>query len=366
MRRKKISVIALVVCLSFIMVLAVGCGNDASGDSTSTEPETVNFTDSAGREVEVPAKITRIVPSGPMAQIVLFSLAPDLLVGLSGKWNPAAEQYLDTEYYNLPVLGQFYGGKGDLNLEEIANVNPQVIIDIGEPKSSIVEDMDGITEQVGIPAVHITATLETMSEAYRMLGKLLGKEKEAEALAKYCDDVYSKTEDIMEEVGDNGKVNLIYCTGGDGLNVIAKTSFHAEIIDLVSNNVAVVEDVSSKGTGNPVDMEQIVLWDPEVIIFDPDSIYSSVAEDKAWQELAAIKNGRFYEVPMGPDNWMGFPPSVNRYMGMIWITQLLYPDEAGYDVYKEASKYYELFYHCKLTEDQYKNLVANSLLKENP
>ena len=51
---------------------------------------------------------------------------------------------------------------------------------------------------------------------------------------------------------------------------------------------------------------------------------------------------------------------------MIWITQLLYPDEAGYDVYKEASKYYELFYHCKLTEDQYKNLVANSLLKENP
>jgi len=357
---------SLVVCLSFIMVLAVGCGNDASGDSTSTEPETVNFTDSAGREVEVPAKITRIVPSGPMAQIVLFSLAPDLLVGLSGKWNPAAEQYLDTEYYNLPVLGQFYGGKGDLNLEEIANVNPQVIIDIGEPKSSIVEDMDGITEQVGIPAVHITATLETMSEAYRMLGKLLGKEKEAEALAKYCDDVYSKTEDIMEEVGDNGKVNLIYCTGGDGLNVIAKTSFHAEIIDLVSNNVAVVEDVSSKGTGNPVDMEQIVLWDPEVIIFDPDSIYSSVAEDKAWQELAAIKNGRFYEVPMGPDNWMGFPPSVNRYMGMIWITQLLYPDEAGYDVYKEASKYYELFYHCKLTEDQYKNLVANSLLKENP
>jgi len=51
-----------------------------------------------------------------------------------------------------------------LNLEEIANVNPQVIIDIGEPKSSIVEDMDGITEQVGIPAVHITATLETMAK----------------------------------------------------------------------------------------------------------------------------------------------------------------------------------------------------------
>ncbi|MGB4504162.1 MAG: ABC transporter substrate-binding protein, partial [Syntrophaceticus sp.] len=349
MSKKKISAIVLVVCLSLIMAMAVGCSKDDSDKSTaSTEPETVTFTDSAGRQVEVPAKITKIVPSGTMAQIALFALAPDMLVGLSDKWDPDAEQYLDAKYFNLPVVGQFYG-KGDLNLEEIAKIDPQVIIDIGESKPSIVEDMDSISEQVGIPTVHIEATLETMGEAYRMLGKLLGKEKEAEVLAKYCEDTYSRTQDIMKKVGDEGKVKLIYCTGGDGLNVIAKGSFHAEVIDLVSNNVAVVEDVSSKGTGNPVDMEQIVLWDPEVIIFAPDSIYSSVAEDKAWQKLTAIKNGKYYEVPMSPYNWMGFPPSVNRYMGMIWITQLLYPDKAQYDLYKETAKYYELFYHSKLT-----------------
>ncbi len=68
---------------------------------------------------------------------------------------------------------------------------------------------------------------------------------------------------------------------------------------------------------------------------------------------------------MGPPyNWMGFPPSVNRYMGMIWITQLLYPEQADYDVYEEAAKYYELFYHCELSEDRYRALVANSLLKK--
>jgi iron complex transport system substrate-binding protein len=363
MSKKKISLIVLVVCLSLLMAVAVGCSNSDT-EKTTTEPKTVTFTDSAERQVEVPAKVTKIVPSGPLAQIALFALAPDMLVGLSGKWDPAAEQYLDTKYYNLPVLGQFYGGKGDLNLEEIAKVDPQVIIDVGQSKSSIVEDMDGITEQVGIPTVHIEATTETMGEAYRMLGTLLGREKEAEVLAKYCEGVYSKTQDIMKKVGDDGKVNLIYCTGGDGLNVIAKGSFHAEILDLVSNNVAVVKDISSKGTGNPVDMEQIVLWDPDVIVFAPDSVYSSVAGDKTWQKLTAIKNGKYYEVPMGPYNWMGFPPSVNRYMGMIWITQLLYPDKAEYDLYKETAKYYELFYHSKLTEDQYKALVANSILKD--
>lgn len=363
MRKKSLSAIVLVVCLSLIMSVAAGCSNSGSNESTTAaDQKTINFTDSAGRQVEVPVQITKIVPSGTMAQIALFALAPDMLVGVSTEWNPGAEQYLDAKYYDLPVLGQFFG-KGDLNLEQIAKVDPQVIIDVGESKSSIVEDMDGITEQVGIPTVHIEATTETMGDAYRMLGELLGREKEAEVLAEYCEGIYSKTHDIMKKVGDDGKVDLVYCTGGDGLNVIAKDSFHAEILDLVSNNKAVIEDISSKGTGNPVDMEQIVLWDPDVIVFAPDSIYSSVAEDKAWQKLTAIKNGNYYEVPMGLYNWMGFPPSVNRYMGMIWIAQLLYPDKAQYDVYEEAANYYELFYHSELTEDQYKALVANSLLK---
>jgi iron complex transport system substrate-binding protein len=131
MSKKKISLIVLVVCLSLLMAVAVGCSNSDT-EKTTTEPKTVTFTDSAERQVEVPAKVTKIVPSGPLAQIALFALAPDMLVGLSGKWDPAAEQYLDTKYYNLPVLGQFYGGKGDLNLEEIAKVDPQVIIDVGQ------------------------------------------------------------------------------------------------------------------------------------------------------------------------------------------------------------------------------------------
>lgn len=360
--RKKLIAMLLAICL--IMPLTTACGTSRSSQPAAepaNENATISFTDSAGRQIEVPANITRIAPSGSLAQIVLFALAPDMFVGLPSKWAPVAEQYLDAKYYNLPILGQFYGS-GNLNLEEIAKVDPQIIIDVGESKSSIVEDMDGIMKQVGIPTVHIEATTETMGEAYRMLGKLLGREKEAEVLAQYCEEIKSNTQDIMKRVGDDGKADLLYCSGENGLNVLAKGSFHSEILDQVSNNVAVVKDISSKGTGNPVDMEQIVLWDPKVIIFAPDSIYSKVAEDKAWQELTAIKNGNYYEVPMGPYNWMGSPPSVNRYMGMVWITQLLYPEKTQYNAYEEAARYYELFYHWKLTESQYKALVANSLL----
>lgn len=392
--KKKVISLLLVICM--VVALAGGCGKkspntsdpstagetaETSADSdentankttdeekdssaqkeTSGENETVIFADSAGRQVEVPANITRIAPSGTLAQIVLFALAPDMFVGLAGEWDAEAEQYLDSNYYNLPVLGQFYG-KGDLNLEEVVKADPQVIIDVGESKSTIVEDMDAIAEQVSIPTIHIEATTESMSDAYRELGKLLGREEEAEVLAKYCDEIYTKTQEIMNKVGEDGKVDLLYCTS-DGLSVLANGSFHAEILDQVSNNLAIVDDISSKGSGNPVDMEQLLLWDPEVILFAPESIYDTVAADKTWQELSAIKNNKYFEVPSGPYNWMGTPPSVNRYMGMIWITQLLYPDQAGYNAYEEAARYYDLFYHTKLTEDQYNALVANSLMK---
>ncbi len=362
MRKNRVVATVSLLCLFLALFLAGGCNGD-SGEPADGAVKMINYTDSAGREVEIPAEIDKVVPSGTMAQIVLFSLAPDKLVGLAEKWNPAAGQYLDDKYLSLPVLGQFYGGKGNHNLEEIARVGPQLIIDVGEPKSSIVEDMDLITAQVEIPAVHLTATLETMGDAYRELGKLLGMEKEAAVLADDCDEVYGQTKALAESIGE-GKTSLLYCSGDDGLSVIARGSFHAELVDLLGHNVAVMDNVTSKGTGNLVDLEQLVLWDPDVIIFAPDSVYSSVADDQAWQEISAVREGRYYEVPANPYNWMGFPPSVNRYLGMVWLAQLLYPEEAGDDFRAEISRYYELFYHCALTEEQFHDLLADSLLRD--
>jgi len=370
---------AFVVLLAAIMVFSMfGCAQQAE-EATATEepavteeaaateepaaeetaaPTSVEFTDSVGRTVEVPANITKVAVSGPLAQIVLFALCPDKLVGIASAWDASAEEYLATEYYNLPELGQLYGGKGELNLETLLASGAEVVIDVGEPKDTIVEDLDALQEQTGIPFVHITATTESMGDAYTMLGELLGLEDEAAVLSAYCDRVYTKTVEIADSVE---KVNLLYCLGDQGLNVIAQGSYHAEVIDLLSNNLAVVDSPSSKGTGNEVDMEQILLWNPDVILFAQGSIYDTVADDPAWQEVSAIKNGTYYEVPFGPYNWMGFPPSVQRYLGMMWMAQLLYPDTAQYNLYGEVAEYFKLFYHSELTEDQYNALVANSI-----
>jgi len=159
------------------------------------------------------------------------------------------------------------------------------------------------------------------------------------------------------------KADVLYITGEEGLNVIARDSYHAEVVDMLCNNLAVVDEPSSKGTGNEVDMEQILNWNPDVILFAPGSIYATVGEDAAWQSITAIRNGAYYEVPMGPYNWMGFPPSVQRLLGMLWMGKVLYPDAADYDLYTEVANYFQLFYHCGLTQEQYNALVANSLGK---
>ena len=325
---------------------------------TGTASETRIFTDSVGREVELPAQIDKVAVSGPLAQIVLFALCPDKLVGIANEWDVSAEAYLDTEYYNLPLLGQLYGGKGELNLETLLASGAQVVIDVGEPKDSIVEDLDALQEQTGVPFVHISATTQTTGDAYRLLGELVNMEEEAETLASYCEEIYDRTVSIAESVE---KVDLLYITGPDGQNVIAQDSYHSEIIDLLSNNLAVVDAPSSKGTGNEVGMEQILLWDPNYIIFAPDSAYDAVSGDATWGQLTAIASGNYYETPQGPYNWMGFPPSVQRYLGMMWMAKLLYPDAADYDLYEEVARYYDLFYHCDLTRDQYDALVANSI-----
>lgn len=321
--------------------------------------ETVMFTDSTGREVEVPADITRIAPTGPMAQMVLLALAPEYFVGIASAWSKEAEEFLG-DYYALPVLGQLYGTGSDLNLEELAARDPQVTIDIGEPKSGIAEDMNAIQEQLGIPAVHISAYMSTFGDAYRLLGSLLGLEERAEALAAYCEEAYARTEAIMERVGEDGKVNLLYIVGEEGLSVVAKGSYHAEIIDMLANNLAVVDDPSSKGTGNPVDFEQLLLWDPDVIVFAPDSAYDEVGEDPLWRELTAVQSGRYVETPFGPYNWMGFPPSVQRYLGILWLCDLFYPEACEYDLYEEVARYYALFYHAELSQEQYDRMMANS------
>ena len=348
-----------VFCLVLVLsLLLIGCGQSAPAGTGGTQ----EFTDSLGRTVSVPAEITKIAISGPLSQVYIIPLAGDMLVGVSNAFASDAALYLPAEISEKTEIGQLYGGKGEMDLEALLAAAPDVVIDIGEPKKTMAEDLDSLTDQTGIPFIHIDATVATAPEAYRILGKLLGREEKAEELASWGEDTYAMIETMMEKVdADGARKEILYCLGAKGTNVMAEGSFHAETVNMMAKNLAVVEEVSFSGDGNEVDLEQILLWNPEYIVFDPASCYDSVGADAQWQELSAISSGHYYKTPYGPYGWLSSPPAVQRYLGMLWLGELLYPEYTEYDLQEEVIEYYKLFYGCELTEEMYRNLVENSL-----
>ena len=97
------------------------------------------------------------------------------------------------------------------------------------------EDLTTLTEQTGIPFIHIDATVATAPEAYRTLGQLLNREEKAEKLATWCETTYAGIVAMMERVdADNARKSLLYCLGATGTNVMAEGSFHAETVNLMA------------------------------------------------------------------------------------------------------------------------------------
>lgn len=361
-------VAAAALCLG-IMGLVSGCSssNEASSASSSaaTQNGTRTFTDSLGREVELPAQIDRIAPSGHTANQVLLTMAPEKMVCLSQDLTEDQLKYINLpNYADLPITGAAFGSKGDINKEAVAAADPQVIIDTGEVKDGLEEDMNTLQDQLGIPVVFIETKLEDYGAAYEMLGELLGMPERGQELSEYCAAAYKEVTDVMTTIPESERVNLGYFLGDAGLNTIAKTSYQGQVIDLCANNVAVLEKATGSGQGQEVSLEQIALWNPDLIIFAPDSIYDTVADDPAWDGIAAIDNGNFYETPATPYNWLNNPPTVNQVMGMQWLPRLLYPDKFDTSIADVTKSYYKTFYGYDMSDQEVADMTAKALPKQ--
>lgn len=327
---------------------------------------TRTVTDSAGREVVLPETLTQIAPSGTSAQMILYTIVPDLMVGWSKNPSETQKKYIAEKYYDLPEFGQFYGKNASLNLEALIAAKPQVIIDMGDMKKGHAEDMDRIQEQTGIPTIFIEANLDNFAAAYRMLGELFGVQEQAENLAAYIDETVHTAEENAKKIPQDERVSVMFGTGETGLDVNAKGSIHSAVIALVgADNAIEVAEVSNKGGGNTINMETVLLAQPDVIVFSAGAPYDTVASDENWSSVKAVQDGRYYEIPSQPYNWLAQPPSVNRILGIRWLGNLLYPELYPYDMIEETKQFYELFWHYSLSDAEAKELLARSTYKNS-
>lgn len=334
-------------------------------EEAPAEPETVSFTDSLGRTVELPADITRIAPSGAVATMILAAIAPECMVTINTAPSESQMAFLPANLAALPETGQMYGSKANLNLETLLAADPQVVIDLGDKKGDMAEDLDALQAQIGIPVVFIEADLAHMAAAFRTLGGLLsGKSDRGEELAALVDRTTAIAEENTAKITDDMRVRAMYTTGEDGLGTNAAGSMQAQVLDMVGvENAVVVEDVSNKGGGNVISLEQLYNFDPDVILFSDGSIYSTVTDDSAWSQLTAISTGKYYEVPGSPYSWLSGPPSMNMILGVWWLGNLIYPEIYDYDMETMTQELYKTLWGYELSSEEVTALLGNSTLK---
>lgn len=354
-------------CLSLILAVLLllnffGC--TASSDRKENE-ETVIFTDSLGRSVGIPSEITRVAPSGSVATMILATIAPEYLVSISATPSSAQYKYLPQNLLTLPTTGQMYGSKSTLNLETLLDCQPQIVIDLGDKKENMAADLDALQKQIGIPVIFIEADIVHMEAMFRTLGTILkGKAQRGNALADFAAETVAMAAENREKIPENERLRVMYTSGTSGLDTNADGSTQAQVIPLVgAENAVVVPEVSNRGGGNSINLEQLYLFDPDVILFSSGSIYAAVGEDPAWQQLSAIAQGRYYEIPGMPYNWMSNPPSLNMLLGVWWLGNLLYPQYYNYDMQEKAQEIFSLLWDYELSEEESAQFLAASTLK---
>ncbi len=148
---------------------------------------------------------------------------------------------------------------------------------------------------------------------------------------------------------------VYYGRGPDGLETGLGGSQAMAAID----QAGVINVAARLGRGEltRVTRDQIIDWNPAIIIAQQRSFYDALLHSTAWRGLIAVASKRVYLAPADPFGWIDDPPGVNRIIGLYWLTALFYPDQYQEDLRTNVREFYDKLYRIKLTDRQLEALV---------
>lgn len=373
--KKHRQLLALFICLVMSVSLLTGYSETKAAteeptqsteqDATQETAETREITDMAGRKVTVPTaeNIKSVFSAGPVAAIFLYMVAPDKLLGWNYELNDVEKSIILDKYQDLSNFGM-----GDaVNYEAVIAANPTIAINSGKINDAMVSDCDALSESLGIPVVAVDNELNNSAEAFRFMGELLGVEDHAEELAQYAEQVFTDI-NALSDIPEEKKVSVYFGNGEDSLETAPRGSQHAQILDVI-NAVNVADLELGDGSRVQISAEQLLAWDPDVIVVNgepkADKSGSSAAEDilsnPDYASLKAVQDQKVYGTPNAPFSWVDRPAGPNRLIGMRWFSALIYPKYIKCDINEEIHKFFDLFYHVDLSDEQLENVLKGTL-----
>lgn len=345
--------IYLVIIASIMIVSFVAC--KPTSDVPINENDTKLIVDMAGREVAIPANIERIYAADPGCMILVYTIAPQMLIGWSYEFNDMEASYILPEYVELPVLG--IGAQ--VNWEAVIAESPQVAIMSGSANDASVEKADALQKQIGIPVIVVDLELFATPQTYTLMGSVIGDAKRGDELSDYATDVLDSICDIPEDE----QVSIYYANGIESLNTSVRYTAASQLFDII-HAVNVCQMESESGDRLQVTKEHLLSWNPDYIFVNgeptEDVSGSSAAQDilnnADYANITAVINGDVISIPKAPFAWVDRPRSQNRLIGITWLGSIMYPDYYDFDN-EDIKKFYELFYHLTLTDEQVSELL---------
>lgn len=268
-----------------------------------------DIVDATGRTVQVPDQVAHVLPAGPPAAVLLAALAPDLMLGWPFPIPPKSRAYLAPEAASLPLVPRVTG-REDVTAKVIA-LKPDLIVDYGtvSPRYS---DLARATEQrTGIPTILLDGSLSQIPQAFRLLGHVLHREARAAVLADFASAL------LALPIPPDAHPRVLCARGPDGLTVVAPGTDLAEVFTRLGWQVVAP---AGQGAFRQASLDDIRALHPDVLVFSDPAMRTTLAQSAAWKSLPAVREGHTLVAPALPFGWIEEPPSINRLLGLAWLS----------------------------------------------
>jgi len=317
-------------------------------------PAQTPFVDDAGRSVQLPPRVTRVFAAGAPAEVLLYTLVPEMLVGRNRLPDGAALEFFPPAYRTPVQIKQLPDRDDPAADAELVALKADVFIDYGSVHADYVANVDAVQRRTRIPALILDGSLARIPSTYRRLGAALGQGARGERLAVEAERIFARHRGALASGGKPLRVYLA-CSSDGVIPCLADESAGEQIALLGGLNVA--GDTAS-APKRPRTIEEIRGMAPDVVVVTAAGAASRLRADPQWQTVGAVAHGRVYQLPDLPYGWGARPPSVNRLAGLIWLAYVL-PERAFDDAfYADIRSMFSTYYHLELTDAQLKRLIA--------
>ncbi|MCS3432176.1 ABC transporter substrate-binding protein [Klebsiella sp. BIGb0407] len=300
-----------------------------------------------------PQKTHRILSAGAPADLLLLALAPEMLLGLSSfDLSHSDDDFLSESIRRLPKLGRLSGRASTLSLEKIVSLAPDIIIDCGSADETFRSLAQRTAAQTGIPYLLVDGGLRDSASQLRQVGERLGVSARAEKQAQLAERFLQDAENFAKQ--NTHPLRFYSARGATGLETGLQGSLHTEAAELLGlTNVA--SDSSQHGLAQ-VSFEQLLLWDPDIILTQDPRTYRYITQNALWKNLQAVRNGQVFCFSGLPFGWLDSPPGINRLSGMRRL-QSYFDTTAQATWLDDLQQFFQLFYHSDLSHAQLQRLL---------